>query len=460
MRTIALALCTIAMLVSAAHAAGRRGVVLMIADDLGMQVGCYGDRVIRTPNIDAFAARGTRFTNGFATVSSCSPSRAVMLTGLFTHTNGQYGLAHAEHNAHTFDDVKSVPKRLKKAGWRTAVIGKLHVLPSSVYTFDENVGGKPVGNGKDVAAMAERVGQFISRDPEKPFFVLVGFTDPHRAGKGFANEQWGLKDRSDRYDPAAIPVPPFLPDQPDVRADLADYYQSITRMDRGVGLVLDTIAKSGVADDTLVIIISDNGMPFPGAKTNLYDVGVHLPLLVSSPKQTQRGHANDAMVSFVDVAPTILEYAGLTTDGLPGKSMLDLLDDEHAPAGQRDVVFGSHVQHEVTMYYPMRSVRTRTHKYILNLASPLEFPTAQDLFGSKTWQDILKRKDPNVGGRSMQNLIHRPREELYDLTKDPNEFTNVASDPAYASVLTDLRQRLKQWQNATDDPWLVKYDHE
>jgi N-sulfoglucosamine sulfohydrolase len=438
---------------------GRRNVVLLIADDLGMDLGCYGNAKIRTPNIDALATRGTRFTEGFATVSSCSPSRAVILTGLFTHTNGQYGLAHAVHHAETFENVKSLPARLKQAGYRTSVIGKLHVLPPSVYPFDEKVEGRETGGNRDVDAMAERVGQFVARDASKPFFLLVGFSDPHRAAGGFANKG-KLDVASERYKPEDVIVPPFLPDKPDVRADLAQYCQAVTRMDRGVGLVLETLKKSGVADDTLVIFLSDNGMPFPGAKTTLYDPGVHLPLIVASPKQAKRGISNDSFASWVDVTPTILDWAGVKAGpNLPGRSLLGELEREHAPDGP-DAVFGSHVQHEVTMYYPMRSIRTRKYKYILNLASPLEVPTAQDLFDSITWQGMLKRHDSTVGPREMSALLHRPKEELYDLEADPNELKNLAADPSSAKILADLRQRLKDWQHKTRDPWLVKDEHE
>lgn len=438
---------------------GRRNVVLLIADDLGMQVGCYGDAKIRTPNIDALAARGTRFTEGFATVSSCSPSRAVILTGLFTHTNGQYGLAHAAHHAVTFENVKSLPARLKQSGYRTGVIGKLHVIPPSVYPFDEKVEGKEIGGNRDVAAMAERVGKFVAQDAAKPFFLLVGFSDPHRAAGGFANNG-KLDVASERYKPEDVIVPAFLPDKPDVREDLAQYYQSITRMDRGVGLVLETLKTAGVADDTLVIFLSDNGMPFPGAKTNLYDPGVHLPLIIASPKQSKRGVVNDSLASWVDVTPTVLDWTGVKNGpNLPGRSLLGELEREHAPDGP-EAVFGSHVQHEVTMYFPMRSIRTRKYKYILNIASPLEAPTAEDLFNSVTWQGVLKRHDTTVGARTMDALLHRPKEELYDLERDPNELKNLAADPAAAKVLDDLRGRLKAWQEKTRDPWLVKYEHE
>lgn len=437
--------------------AERRNIVLIVADDLGRELGCYGNSNVRTPHIDALAQQGTRFSSGFATVSSCSPSRAVMLTGLFTHSNGQYGLAHDVHHSITFSGVRSVPMRLKQAGYKTAVIGKLHVLPPEVYTFDVNISGREVGSGKDVDGMADKVGEFVAATSE-PFFLLVGFTDPHRAGKGYGSEG-KLDIPSERYQPDDVIVPPFLPDIPAVRRDLAEYYQAITRLDRGVGLVMDVLSRAKISGETLVIFVSDNGMPFPGAKTSLYDASVRLPLIVSSPKQSRRGITNDSLVSWIDLAPTMLEWAGAKSNGLPGESLLPLLDAEHAGA-ERKAVFGSHVQHEVTMYYPMRSIRTGTHHYILNLAHELEFPCAGDLFRSPTWQAILKDNIKMLGQRPIANYLHRPREELYDLQNDANEMKNVAADPAYAGVLDDLRNRLKAWQVKTNDPWRIKYEHE
>src|SRR5262249_18466998 len=177
-------------------------------------------------------------------------------------------------------------------------------------------------------------------------------------------------------------------DQPEVRQELADYYQAVSRLDHGVGLMLETLRKAGRAEDTLVIFLSDNGIPFPGAKTTQYDAGLHLPLIISSPAQEQRGLTNAAMVNWADITPTILDWARVQSPALPGRSILPILEKK-APKGW-DIVFGSHVFHEVTNYYPMRTMRTRTHKYILNLASPLDFPFASDLYYSKTWQGILR----------------------------------------------------------------------
>lgn len=443
-----------------AHAAPKN-VVLLIADDLGMQVGCYGDPVAKTPHIDALAKSGTRFTHGFASVASCSPSRATLLTGMPTHQCGQYGLAHATHNAASFKNVKGLPALLGPVGYRSGVIAKLHVQPKEVYPFDVEV----PGNGRNPVQIAEQVKKFVADGGEKPFFLLVGFTDPHRAAKGFANDgKYPASVPAIKFDPKAVPVPYHLPDNAETRAELADYYQSVARLDHGIGLVLKELEAAKKLDDTLVIFLSDNGIPFPGAKTTLYDAGIHLPLIVRKPGQ-KAGVACSALASWTDITPTILDWCGVKPAPvgkkeapLPGRSLLPLLETEKADGW--DTVFASHQYHEVTMYYPMRAVRTRTHKYILNLAHPLEFPSASDLWGSDMWQGVLKRKDKTMGQREVKAYLNRPKEELYDLTADPNELKNLAADPGSAKVLDDLRAKLADWRKKTADPWLIKDQHE
>jgi N-sulfoglucosamine sulfohydrolase len=325
----------------------RRNVVLLIADDLGLDLGCYGNAAIKTPNIDGLAKRGTRFANGFATVSSCSPSRATLYTGLHTHTSGQYGLAHAEHNQHTKANVKSLPGYLKAAGYRTGILAKVHVLPREVYPFDVEA---PAGGGRNVALIAKAAKQFIDESAERPFCLVVGFTDPHRAGTGFANDKTYPGVPEVRYDPRDVQLPHHVPDRPEVRRDFAEYYQSVSRLDHGVGLVLKVLEETRRADDTLVIFLSDNGIPFPGAKTTLYDPGLHLPLIVSSPAQKKRGIVNEAMASWVDVLPTIFDWTGVKAPpGLAGRSLLPILGEER-PKGW-DEVYGSHQFHEVTTFW-------------------------------------------------------------------------------------------------------------
>jgi len=441
----------IAMADTSTSAPAGRNVVLIIGDDHGLQLGCYGDTVIKTPSLNRLASEGTRFSQAFAAVSSCSPSRSVIFTGQFNHTNGQYGLAHATHNFYCRPGVQSLPNLLAKAGYRTAIVGKHHVNPPQAFAFDETLKPAPGPGGVDGLAGAAR--KFIAAPSDKPFFLLVGYHWPHRAKVGFGNSG------KTTYKPQDIQVPSWLPDAPETREDLADYYQAISNLDRSVGFILDAIKDTGHDKDTLVIYVSDNGPPWPGAKTTLYEPGIHLPLIVRSPDQKRQGVVNQGMVSFVDITPTILAWAGVEAPKSAfGRSMLPILDEDK-PAGW-DVVYASHTFHEVTMYYPMRMIRTRQYKCILNIAHCLEYPMASDLWGSITWQAVLKRGDTRYGLRSIQDLLHHPKEELYDLQKDPNETKNLAGDLALTEVLAQFRRQMKEWQQKTDDPWLIKYTHE
>jgi N-sulfoglucosamine sulfohydrolase len=353
MRTLILLLALIGLAAAAdtARAADspRRNVLLLVADDLGFELGCYGNDKIKTPNIDALAKNGVRFTHAFATVSSCSPSRASLYTGLYTHTSGQYGLAHAEHHFRTRETVQSLPAVLKPAGYRTAILGKIHVEPQSVYPFDEEI-TKDIGGNRSVAVMAKKAQQFITDCGEKPFLLIVGYSDPHRSAnaRNFGNENTYPGVTETKYDPKNVVVPDFLPDAPETRADLALYYQSVSRLDQGVGMMLDALKQTKTAENTLVIFLSDNGIPFPGAKTTLYDHGVHLPLVIASPSQKKHGVVNDAMVSWIDIMPTILDWTNTKGPAnLPGRSILPILEEEQ-PKGW-DMVYGSHQCHEVTI---------------------------------------------------------------------------------------------------------------
>ena len=437
---------------------GQKNVLLLISDDHGCgDAGCYGNPVVKTPNIDRLAKNGVRFTSAFSAVASCSASRSVIYSGLFNHTNGQFGHQHSFHNQHTHRWVEGVPALLNKKGYHTGIINKFHVQPREMYPFDEVI-TKGV-HGRDVFTMAEKAREFIESGRDNPFFLVVGYSDPHRDWvKSNARDYPGIEKTV--YSPDDVLIPPFLPDRPEVRQEFAEYYQSVSRLDRGIGYVLDFLEKSGRAEDTLIIYISDNGIPFPGAKTTLYDPGIHMPMIVSSPALRRRGIVNNAMVSFVDIVPTILDWTGAEPPPykLPGRSILPVLEEEN-PSGW-DEIFASHTFHEITMYYPMRALRTRKYKYILNLAHKLDYPFASDLYSSPTWQGVLRRNDTMMGVRNVEKYIHRPKEELYDLEKDPDEVNNVAGNVQYAGVLDNLRKRLKAFQEETDDPWIVKYRYE
>jgi N-sulfoglucosamine sulfohydrolase len=438
--------------------AAPKNVVLFVADDLGLDAGCYGNRIVKTPHLDSLAAQGTRFTRAHCTTASCSASRSVILTGLYNHANGQYGHQHGEANFHTFARVRSLPLLLSAAGYRTCSIGKVHVQPEENYHFDHYLNENTFG-GRHTVNMAENARKFITSSDERPFFLYFCTPDPHRSGRGFGNERAypGLEEVT--YDPGSIVVPHFLPNQPEVKQELAGYYQAISRMDAGLGRLIEVLKETGHWDDTLIIFASDNGMPFPGAKTTLYEPGTNLPLVIRRPGQ-QAGVINDALANWTDLVPTILEYAGAKGPQykLHGRSLLPILEQTR-PEGW-DEIYASHTFHEITMYYPMRSVTSGRYKYILNLAHPLQFPFASDLYASKTWQGVLTRSDPLYGSRATEAYLFRPRHELYDLERDPRELVNLAKSSEHAEILAELQAKLKAWQEETGDPWAVKYRYE
>ncbi|MBM3795240.1 MAG: sulfatase [Acidobacteria bacterium] len=429
-----------------------KNVLLMIADDLGLHAGAYGDRTASTPHLDRLAADGVRFTNAFCTTASCSASRSVLLSGLQNHANGHYGHAHGEHNLHYLPKVKSSPELLKAAGYRTGVIAKLHVNPLSEFGWDLNATRE---GGRDVTRMAEIARDFIQASSSKPFYLHMGFTDPHRAGQGFANRDYRGVTRN-RFDPAQVRVPSYLPGNAAVRGEVAEYYEAANRLDQGIGMMMDVLKETGQLDNTLLIFLSDNGMPFANAKTNCYDAGIHLPLIVRAPGQTRRGVVNNGMVSWVDIVPTILDWTSAAGPGyeLHGRSILPTLEQEN-PAG-RDEVYFSHTFHEITMYYPMRGARTRQYKYIRNLFPELEYPHASDLWASATWRSVLRDGEKaKVGARPVGAYLHRKGEELYDIARDPHEIDNLAASSAHAATLAELRRKVHDDRERTADPWMV-----
>jgi N-sulfoglucosamine sulfohydrolase len=439
------------LLTASAQPARRPNVLLMIADDLGLHTGAYGDTTAITPNLDRLAREGVRFTNAFCTTASCSASRSVIHSGLHNHANGQYGHAHAEHNFSYLPFVRPISSLLKDTGYRTGVIGKLHVNPLDRFRWDL----ASEGRNRDVQSMADRARKFIHDGGGAPWFLQMGYADPHRADRGFANSIYPGVVRN-QFVPAKVAVPSFLPDNEATRREVAEYYEAANRLDQGIGFMLDLLRDTNQLDNTLVIFISDNGMPFPNAKTNVYDAGLRLPMLIRTPGQAKRGLVNNAMISWVDLAPTILEWAGAKLPAYPlhGRSFLPILEQEN-PSGW-DRVYISHTFHEVTMYYPMRGVRTRQYKYIRNLFPELSFPFSTDLFGSETWRSVRNAGvNARIGRRPAEQYLHRAPEELYDITADPDELNNLARVSQHQTALAQLRADVTAMRTSTKDPWLI-----
>ncbi|MEJ6010791.1 sulfatase [Novosphingobium aquae] len=448
------------------EASGRPNVVVIVADDHGTDaIGAYGNRIVRTPAIDALARDGVRFDRAFSTVSSCSPSRATILTGRQTHTNGMYGLQQVVHHFQSFDDELSLPVALENAGYRTARIGKYHVAPDSVFRFGKNLGaGKKAQRGelgRSPVEMADLSNGFISADG--PFFLYFATMDPHRSaphGKvnRFGNRDDGFADTPTvTYRPEDVVVPAFLPDIPAVRAELAQYYQSVSRVDAGVARLIAHLKAAGKYDNTLILYLSDNGVAFPGAKTTLYEPGMRLPLIVKLPGGGRAGDTEKAMVSWVDLMPTVLDYAGVRVPGsvsdkdTEGRSFRGLLDmTAYKP---RQAIYASQTFHEIQMYYPMRVLHEQRYKLIWNIASPLPVRQAVDLKNSATWLAIGDKPNARYGERPVASLLKRPEYELYDLQNDPNETRNLAKDPAMRKRLEEMKAKLVKFLDETGDPW-------
>jgi len=452
-----------------------RNTLLIVADDAGTDsIGAYGNPVIRTPHIDKLARDGTKFNNALASVSSCSPSRSVILTGRPCHQNGMYGLHHDVHHFSSFDSKKlgvvSVSKRLINRRVYTGIIGKKHVGPETVYPFDfahteENSSINQVG--RNITRIKNLVQEFFNAIPDgKDFFLYVAFHDPHRCGhtnpefgdfcEKFGNGEPGMGSIPDwnpsYYNPHQVQVPFHVPDTAAAREDIAKQYTTISRLDQGVGLLMKVLSERQLLSDTLVIFSSDNGIPFPVGRTNLYEPGIREPLILRKPNDVPR--EVDGLVSLVDIVPTILEWHNVEIpSGLSGESLLQ--SGNGGSEGRK--VYGSQSFHEVTMTYPMRFVRTDRFKLIHNINYQLPFPIDQDFYLSSTFQDILSRTRKNETThwyKSLDNYYQRKEWELFDLKADPEERYNTANKDSYQTIFRRLKEDLFEWQNRTGDPWL------
>ncbi|MEX0767022.1 MAG: sulfatase [Microthrixaceae bacterium] len=456
----------------------RPNIVMIVADDHGREaVGCYGNPVVSTPNIDALADRGVRFENAFCTTASCSASRSVILSGLHNHTNRTFGLIHDPHNFSMSSQVVTLPALMKQAGYRTGRMGKKHYQPEELFPFDfdppEWGTDEDILRHRDDLWLAERCEDFVQG--EAPYFLYWCSHDPHRNWEradhplrpdDFGNPSVSFPgDRETPVDPEQVIVPPWLADLPEVRAELAEYYQSIARLDRGVGRLVDLIRQSGTDRDTIVLYLSDNGGAFPVAKTTLYEPGMQLPLIVAripplngAPLSVD-GSSCSALVTWADLAPTVLDLAGAKELGshMFGDSMCPLL--EQPESAGREHVFASHCFHQVTNYYPMRVVRSQRYKFIYNIAWKLDFPTASDIHMSASWQSTL-RESSTLGQREVDAYVHRPRFELYDLQEDPSELHNLAEEEDRAAQVADFVTLLQNFQIETSDPWFHKWIYE
>ena len=403
-------------------AARLPNILYLHSHDTGRHVQPMG-AAVATPRIQGLAEEGVLFRRAFCAASTCSASRACLLTGRYAHSNGMMGLAHRGWSL--TDYSWHVVHTLRTAGYHSVLIGEQHISKEpDVIGYDEVV-KIATTRATDVAPVTIDV----LRDIDRPFFLSVGFFETHR-------EFFRPEDGEDRY----VAPPPNLPDTPEVRRDVAAFNASARSLDQGIGAVLDEIDALGLRDDTLVICTTDHGMAFPGAKTTLTDRGIGVFLILRGPGGFTGGGVSDALVSHLDIYPTICDVAGVPRpDFLQGTSLLPLMDGAPAVRGE---VFAEGTYHAA--YEPQRAIRTERWKYIRRFddrPTPV-LPNTDDSPGKDLW---LRH------GWAEHEIAE---EQLYDLVFDPQEQHNLIARPDHASVAADLRNRLDTWMRETDDPLL------
>jgi len=430
----------------------RPNILLIVSEDHGPELGCYGDPFARTPVLDRLAAEGVRFERAHVVQAGCSPSRAAIHTGLYAHQNGQIGLATWGFRLYR-EDTPNLPRSLKQAGYRTGIIGKLHVNPESAFPFDFSE--MPSGNfaRKDIAGYARNAAKFFAAG-DQPFFLAVNYPDAHSP---WQKQVDGLP--AEPLEPGDIEMLPYYGvDTPELREVLANHYNSIMRLDSLIGELLDALEAHGKAENTLVIFISDHGPDLIRGKRTVYQGGTRVPLIIRWPAAIEAGHTSRALVESIDLMPTLLEAAGAEPlPGLPGKSLLPLLRGE--PVEWRRYLFTEfHTHAAAPNFNPQRALQDDRYKLIETLFPGEINRNFTFTFNSKRYgfdsAAIAARQAPLHVRETYERMRIQPRFELYDLYADPNEFHNLADDPAHAEVLAELRRALAAKRASTGDPLL------
>ncbi|NQU24204.1 MAG: sulfatase [Candidatus Nealsonbacteria bacterium] len=428
----------------------RPNILFCLSDDQSYpHASAYGEPVIHTPVFDRVAREGVLFTQAYCAAPSCTPSRSAILTGQDIWRLGQggqlFGTLPAEHPVYT--DL------LTANGYHVGYMDK------GWAPGDVRAGGR---TSDPTGTRFRSFQEFFGKAPEgKPWCFWFGSRDPHRGYRKGSGVSAGM-------DPSKVRLPAVFPDTPEVRSDICDYFFEIQRFDQQVGEMLKQIEQAGQLDNTLVVITSDNGMPFPRAKANLYDLGARMPLAIRWPKQVPGGRTVDDFVNLTDLAPTFLEAAGMTPPKeMTGRSLMNLLKSTKSGvvAPGRDAVYTGRERHAWCRIdgkgYPARMIRTRDFLYIRNY-EPDRWPSGiyrmvtneghyGDVDASPTKEVMLEQKDEYSRPFEL-SFGKRPREELYDCRKDPHQLRNLASDLAHQPILQKLSDRLTARLKATGDP--------
>lgn len=467
MRVFLLAFLT---LVSTVFAATQPNILFIITDDMSCDsVGVYGCKLPgTTPNMDRLAGQGLRFTQAHVVVGNCMPSRNVMWSGRYPHNNGIEGF-----NPLAKEDVKYpvMGELLHDAGWFTGIRGKVsHSTPYQPFPWDivldTDAEGKKV-HVKDAPSYGATLTQGIAaaKKAAKPFCLLLNVADPHKPFYAEGNKGQTVPDEhvpSKVFTPEEVPVPGFLPDDPVIRKELAHYYSSVRRADDSVGAILDALQSSGEAERTVIVFLSDHGMPLPFAKTQLYHHSTHTPLMVVWPGVTKPGSVDDThLVSTVDLLPTVLDGLGLAKPaGFDGRSFVSLLKGQPQEGETWDLVFKSFHENSGGQRVPMRAVQTKDFLYIFNPWSNGKRVMSGATAGTSTCRQmrVLAKTDEAVAAR-IALFDHRVPEEAYEVKYDPDALTNLIDHPAHAAQVTALEKALEDWMLKTNDPLLEVFRH-
>lgn len=430
----------------------RPNILLIVSEDNGPELGCYGDATARTPNLDALAASGTLFNHAQTTYSLCSPSRGSLYSGLYPHQNGQVGLA--THKYSMYPGIRAMPAYLKEAGYRTGVLGKIHVNPETAIPFDlvaihsDNFGRKNMND------YAQRAGDFIDAG-DKPFLLVVNLPDAHfplvRQAAGMP-----VSPRTGKDIAGSLPFVGVSSER--LREFTADYYNCLERMDMICGQILERLRRNGKDENTVVIYLGDHGAQFSRGKQSNYEAGLRIPLIIRDPRMGSKKRISNSLVSIIDILPTMMDVAGISKPArLPGHSLLPAMRGE-GPAQERRYNFSACDGGTSIFFHPTRGVRNKRYKLIRNLQPGTENPDFtlyashfNDHFAGGT--ELAEIETASEPVRKAYQLWHYPPEyELYDLKKDPLEWRNLAGDRKMKKIMKELRSALDEWQAETRDP--------
>ena len=448
-------------------------VLLITVDDMSCDsVGVYGNPITNiTPNIDQLASEGLRFKHGHVTVAICQPCRAAWMTGRYPHNSGALGFDQIRNG------IPTLPEALQKAGYRTGLMAKHgHVIPSRAAAFDEIVPARELKNGRSPELFGQRAAAFFeaAKKEDKPFFLMANSQDPHRPFIG-SNQEANAKKRDHRnkshqygggfpndkviYDPANVPVPGFLPDLPDIRLELAQYYSSVHRADAIVGSLLKALDEAGLRDSTIVMFLSDHGMPLPYAKTNCWHHSTRTPWIVRWPGTVKPGsHDTEHLVGGIDLSPTLLDALGLPNlASADGRSFLPILKAEKQT--NRDVLF-THINTIASKRaYTMRAVVTREHRYLWNGWHDGETTFKNESLSGLSWKAMTQaaKNDASIAAR-VEFYAKRVPEEFYKTDSDPDCLKNLIDVSTQKVQIDSFRSKLRNHLKNTKDPQLESFE--